>query len=330
MAPSTRLGAGPVDVQHRRRRGGLRTPSATPSTSTGRTTTRSSRGGRSSPAITYLPGREGEHADAHRELPARRQVDEHRTSCSTRARRRAGRPGSTTRTTWGDQPAAGRQGLRRRVPHPQLLNDRDGPAPDRGAGPGHRPLTPDGGSRPKSMRGGVGNRAVEQARCESGGVLLRPSLADAGGDRGLHRRHGGLRPPAAHVRRLREADADRARVHPDVREVPRRPVRRQPPERRREGPEGDDLEPGGAHPPLRRDAGGHVPARRRPARRPVAVDAQHLRQRDHRGGLPRRPDHRRHDHAGGADAGDHRPHPELDAARAGSSARSCRTTRPAP
>ena len=107
------------------------------------------------PRNHVFPGREGEHADAHRELPARRQVDEHVHPVQPeRADPLAG--GDQLHELLGNQPAAGRQGLHRRLRHPQLLisDDRTGRRRIRGAGPGRFPSSPDGGSRPKSTRGG--------------------------------------------------------------------------------------------------------------------------------------------------------------------------------
>ena len=72
------------------------------------------------PGSHVFPGGEGEHADAHRELPARREIDEHvRPVQPERADPLAG--GDQLHELLGDQPVAQRQGLCRWVRNPQLL-----------------------------------------------------------------------------------------------------------------------------------------------------------------------------------------------------------------
>jgi hypothetical protein len=67
--------------------------------------------------------------------------------------------------------------------------------------------------------------------------------------------------------------------------------------------------PAGLDAPVRGDPGRDVPAQRRPPGRAVAVDAQRVRQRDHRGGLSRRSADPGHHHAGGPHEEIHRRHP---------------------
>ena len=105
------------------------------------------------PGITYFRALQGNTPTLTANYLQGAQVDEHvRPVQSERADPLAG--GAQLHELLGDQPAAGRQGLHRWVRHPQLLMPEPGRRLNRGAGPGNLSSTPDGGSRPKSMRGG--------------------------------------------------------------------------------------------------------------------------------------------------------------------------------
>jgi hypothetical protein len=76
-----------------------------------------------------------------------------------------------------------------------------------------------------------------------------------------------------------------------------RRARCQSPECRRQGAPGNIWTQAGAEAPVRGDPGRRLPAQHRPPRRAVPLDAQQLRQRDHRRRLSRRPADFGHHHA---------------------------------
>ena len=138
---------------------------------------------------------------------------------------------------------------------------------------------------------------------------LSPPHRPAGRAGAVHSGDGLVCGAAAHGCRLRQADAGRARIHRHLPGIPQRCAGRQPAQHRRQGAPRQHLERPGAQTHLRGDPGRHLPAQRAAAGRKLHLDAQQLRQRDHRRRLPRRSSDRQHHHPRAADAGLHRQHP---------------------